>query len=136
MAHSNGVDYKEVLQDLQARRLKLDAAITAIEDIIGGSAPIPTPLARVPLTPSTLTAVVAGPYTGKTIVASTVEFLRSKNTPQPIKAILEDLKRGGLKTTSKNLYRTVYNTLNNNLDKELFRNERGWWGLKEWEEKK
>ena len=138
MAHSSGIDYKEVLQDLRERRLKLDAAISAIEDIIG-AAPAPTQgIARVPVIapPLSSTGAKPGPYKGKTIIAAVMEMLRSEGKPLGTTVILRKLMEGGLKTHSKSFYRTLYNTLNSNLDKELTRKEKGGpWGLKEWEKK-
>ena len=133
------IDYTYVLRDLRQRKAKLEAAIAAIEEMVG------------PLTPVTGTALesgikpieeestsfpLLGPYTGKTIIAATTDFLRRAGKPQHISMILQALKDGGHHTNSKNLYRTVYNTLNSNLEKEISRTRGGHWGLKEWNQQK
>jgi len=141
MAQNNGIDYKEVLQDLHTRRAKLDAAIAAIEDILGAAtAPPPPPAHATASAPTPMPAPRSssrGPYTGKTIIAAVVQLLRSEERALATTVILSKLIEGGLKTHSKSFYRTLYNTLNSNLDKELTRKEKGGpWGLKEWEAKK
>ena len=128
------INYRQVLEDLRARRSKLDTAIAAIEEIVSTTQPANLPQLRLQSREiDGPTPVAAGPYTGKTIIAATIEFLRTAGKPQHIAAILINLKRGGLSTNSKNFYRTVYNTLNNNLDKAITRDAAGNWGLKEWE---
>ena len=103
MAHGSGIDYKEVLQDLRSRRVKLDAAIAAIEDIIGAASPPAQGLARVPLfaPPLPSTGAKNGPYKGKTIIAAVIELLRSEGKPISTTVILKKLMDGGLKTHSK-----------------------------------
>jgi hypothetical protein len=139
---NSDINYRQVLDDLRLRRAKLDAAISAIEEIIGTGVPSALPPFKSPseispkvdglfLSPQTEEAN-DGPYAGKTIIAATTEFLQSTGKPQHITRIIDALKRGGLHTNSKSLYRTVYNTLTSHLDKRLVRNKQNVWGLKEW----
>jgi hypothetical protein len=139
MVHSN-VDYMRVLDDLKARRAKLNAAITAIEEIVGlapptAAADLKSFVVQGPANGSPdegRTASGFRPFADKTIVAAAADFLRSSGQPQSTNTIVTALKSGGISSHSKNLYRTLYNTLNNNLDKEIMRDDRGYWGLKEW----
>jgi hypothetical protein len=143
---NNDINYKQVLDDLKTRRAKLDAAISAIEEIVGTvlpsnlptfrlqpdqNAPVGHSAAAVGITDADI-AVVTGPYTGKTIIAATTEYLKSVGRAQHITTIIDALTKGGLHTNSKSLYRTVYNTLTTNLEKGLVRNDQNVWGLKEW----
>lgn len=125
------INYSEVLLDLRQRKAKLEAAIAVIEELIGQrtAAVIETTIKPVV---ENATPPVIGPYTGKTIISAATDFLRQAGRPQHISLILHALKQGGLQTNSKNLYRTVYNTLNQNLDKDIARTRSGHWGLKEW----
>jgi hypothetical protein len=139
-----GIDYTYVLRDLRQQKgkleaavAKLDAAIVAIQGLVGPLTPatgLQVESSIRPLDDSTLFPV-DGPYTGKTIIAAATLFLREAGKPQHISNILDALKSGGLRTNSKSLYRTVYNTLNSNLEKEIFRTTNGLWGLKEWNHK-
>lgn len=135
----SGIDYTYVLRDLRQRKAKLEAAIAAIEELVGPLTPVTgTALEAViePVAEENSSSPLIGPYTGKTIIASATDFLRSAGKPQHISMILHALRQGGYHTNSKNLYRTVYNTLNSNLDKEISRTRGGHWGLKEWNQQK
>jgi hypothetical protein len=141
---TEAIEYTFVLRDLRQRKAtleaevsKLEVAISAIEDLVGPLTPVSgTEIGTSikPLDEGQSTPLI-GPYTGKTIVAATTDFLRTAGKPQHISNILTALKRGGIHSNSKNLYRTVYNTLNTNLEKELSRTHEGLWGLKEWDQK-
>jgi len=138
------VEYTLVLRDLRQRKARLEAEVTKLETAISAIESLVGPLTAVsgteiesgikPIEEGQSTPLI-GPYTGKTIIAASTDFLRTAGKPQHISNILDALKRGGLHTNSKNLYRTVYNTLNTNLEKELSRTHGGLWGLKEWDQK-
>ena len=123
---------KRFLEELKARRAKLDAAISAIEDIIGeqnagiGNEPIGDIRMR------RLSGNV--PYRGMTTASAAIQLLRSVGKPMQTADIAKAIREGGVHTLSKNFYRTLYNTLNNRLDKEMTKIG-GKWGLKEWEQK-
>ncbi|MGD0468048.1 MAG: hypothetical protein ABSA54_06730 [Terriglobales bacterium] len=123
------INYKSVLADLIARRAKLDAAIAAIEEFAGhdgndvGSATQSKPTI-LPLTRE---------YRGMTIADATIKFLKTMGKPQATGDIARALKLGGIGSASKNMYRTVYNTLNSRLDKHQdITKEGAKWGLAEW----
>jgi hypothetical protein len=127
------INTKSYLDYLRKRRAKIDALISAIEefDDDGSShddAPDPAPNHSKP-TYIGLTRE----YRGMTIAAATVKFLRAAGTPQLTGDIARALKNGGIGSNSKNMYRTVYNTLNNRMDKHQdIMKEGGKWGLAEW----
>lgn len=127
MGHMN---YKLFLADLRARRAKLDAAISAVEDILG-EAPQSNAKSE-PEQRSFLESATSDQiYRDMTIAAAAIHFLKFAGKPQSTGAIVTALQRGGIPSQSKNLYRTLYNTLNNRLDKELTREGKKW-GLQEW----
>jgi len=136
-----GSSYRTVLTDLQARRAKIDAAISAIEEILSFVDPAQSDdsyispdlseaeprrvINRIP-TPT-------GPYSEMTIAGAAIHFLGLMGKPQSTGDIMLALKKGGLSSQSKNLYRTLYNTLNNRLDKEISKDGTKW-GLKQWQQ--
>ena len=137
---NNGIDYSEVLADLRARRNKLDIAIAAIEEIVD-SAPKSQSISILPPRPTTsqtsmigLAVPAVGPYSGMTVIGAAIAYLRSEGSPRDTKAIVKGLLSGGFHTNSKSFYRTLYNTLNSNIDKEITRKRGGAWALKEWGE--
>jgi hypothetical protein len=142
MSHA-GISYRAVLTDLQVRKAKIDAAISAIEDILSVVEPLQSEIDDLPDLPLDYDAprhinrnplpTPTGQYAEMTIAASAIHFLASMGKPQSTGIIAEALKRGGLASKSKNLYRTLYNTLNNRLDKEITKNGKKW-GLKQWEQ--
>ncbi len=112
MSHT-GVNYKSVLADLIARRAKLDAAIAAIEEFTGQSgddAGEGAPSKRV-------TVGLSREYRGMTIADAAIKFLKAKGAPQGTSEIATALRLGGIGSNSKNMYRTVYNTLSGRMDK-------------------
>jgi hypothetical protein len=137
---NNGINYIDVLADLRGRREKLDIAIAAIEEIVDSApkretAPVLPPRAITsPGTVIGLSVPAVGPYSGMTVIGAAMSFLRNAGSPRDTKAIVKGLLSGGFHTNSKSFYRTLYNTLNSNLDKEITRNKNGAWGLKEWGE--
>jgi hypothetical protein len=129
----SAVNYKSVLEDLRNKRSKLDVAISAIEEMVGESHPVPP--WEVPVAanhaPSAPRVPTNGIYSNKTIAASAIHFLHLSGSPQSTGVIVEALKRGGISSQSKNLYRTLYNTLNSRVDKDILKEGKKW-GLVEW----
>lgn len=124
------VNYKSVLEDLLARRAKLDAAIAAIEEFAGGRE---SDDSGSPTRSKNLVVAVSREYRGMTIAAAAMQFLRAAGKPQSTGTIANTLKMGGIGSASKNMYRTVYNTLNNRRDKHQdIVKAGGKWGLAEW----
>src|SRR6266542_1019002 len=111
------IDYKSVLADLMARRARLDAAIAAIEEFVGTGVEADTAPPPAPVQPDKISVGPSREYRGMTIAAATIKFLKSVGAPQPTRTIADALRLGGIGSDSRNMYRTVYNTLNNRLDK-------------------
>jgi hypothetical protein len=125
MSQTTNIDYRSVLADLMARRAKLDAAIAAIGELAGNDNGEP-PL-KISFPP------VTREYRGMTIADATIKFLKTAGKPQLTGDIARALRLGGIGSASKNMYRTVYNTLNNRLDKHQdITKEGAKWGLSEW----
>lgn len=125
-------DLRQERERLVTAITKLDAAIAAVEAVIGPASSGVLIVDPDPLHAENASRPLFGPYTGKTIIAAAVEYLRYAKTPQPTNLIVNNLRSGGIKSDSKSLYRTLYNTLNNNLEKMITRYPDGKWGLKEW----
>jgi len=123
------IDYKSVLADLIARRAKLDAAIAAIGEFAGHDNEELSAHNQNRLT----IAPVSREYRGMTIADAAIKFLKLSGKPQLTADISRALKLGGIGSASKNMYRTVYNTLNNRMDKHQdITKEGAKWGLTEW----
>jgi hypothetical protein len=126
MAKPN-ISYRDVLADLRSRRARLDAAISAIVDILHES----EGENESEQTPQFSFSNPPGAYANMTLVEASIHFLKGAGKPQKTADIAAALRRGGTSSKSKNLYRTLYNVLNNRLDKELTK-DKGKWGLAEW----
>jgi hypothetical protein len=121
-----GINYKTVLADLIARRDKLDAAISAIQEFVGNGTPTPS-------APIKSTVTVSREYRGMTIADAAIKFLKTAGSPQSTGIIAEALRLGGINSNSKSMYRTLYNTLNSRMDKHQdITKEGAKWGLSEW----
>ncbi len=126
--NQTSINYKSVLADLVARRAKLDSAIAAIEEIVGGDSDTAAVQPKMGWVPATTRE-----YLGMTIAEATMKFLKTAGKPQLTGDIARALKGGGIGSNSKNMYRTVYNTLNNRMDKHQdITKEGAKWGLSEW----
>jgi hypothetical protein len=127
------VNTRSYLEYLRERRAKIDALIGAIEefDDDGSSRDTPAPAQEKPVSTG-----LTREYRGMTIAAATLKFLRGAGEPQRTGDIARALKLGGLGSNSKNMYRTIYNTLNNRREKHEDIVKVGpKWGLSEWQQK-
>ncbi len=125
MSQTN-IDYKSVLADLIARRTKLDAAIAAIEEFTSHNGNEPNSQPKHVLT-------LTREYRGMTIADAAIKFLKGAGNPQSTGVIANAIRLGGINSNSKNLYRTLYNTLNTRMDKHQdITKEGAKWGLSEW----
>ena len=125
--------YKRVLDDLKVRRAKLDAAISAIEGLIGelGTPPASPRFDE----PAHVQETRQLPYANMTIADAAIQFLRSTKKPQKTADIADALQRGGIRSNAKDMYRTVYGTINNRYDKgKDFTKSGAKWGLTEWQQ--
>jgi hypothetical protein len=125
----DGLTLGEYLDHLRRQRANLDELITNIEANLETLGATPTPAAGVhPQRKS------QGPYSGMTIIAAAIAFLKSAGKPQGTREILNTLREGGLRTASKSPYRTLYSTLNQRMEnKGDVTKINGKWGLKVWE---
>jgi hypothetical protein len=127
------ISTKAYLEYLHGRRAKIEALIAAVEEFdddgSAQDAPASTPQ------PKAIPSPVSREYRGLTIAAATIKFLQEAGTPQLTGDIARALKNGGIGSNSKNMYRTVYNTLNNRLEKHQDIVKVGAkWGLAEWQQ--
>jgi hypothetical protein len=109
----NEIDYEKVLADLKERRARLDVAISAIESILGASAPNDS-IASAPEpkpNPITWDGLRKDSFFRMTVPQSIKKFLAISKAPQSTVAISDAMKAGGLTSTSKNLYATIYTAL-------------------------
>ncbi len=127
------IDYSAVLADLEARRAKLDAAIAGIREMLGLNTEHRTDTigthdepASSELTPHSFFQLQIGDAIRK--------YLRIVRTPKSAKDIVEALQAGGLTSTSKNLYTTVYTTMVRDDERggEIMKLNNGKWGLAVW----
>ena len=102
---------ESALAELKVRRAKLDAAISAIEDILGSASG-----SSATAQSSTEGAAVSGPiaedaFFGMTIPDATRKFLKMARKPQSAAEIARALEAGGMTHQSKYLPNTVRTTL-------------------------
>jgi hypothetical protein len=128
---NKAVNTRSYLDYLRERRMKIDALIAAIEEFDDDGSSRDT---SAPAQTKHIPIGVSREYRGMTIAAATLKFLQEMGTLQGTGDIARALKNGGIGSNSKNMYRTVYNTLNNRLDKHKDIVKIGpKWGLPEWE---
>jgi len=123
------IDYKAVLDDLKGRRAALDAAIAAVEGIIGGLAIIyPNSSGEIPIG----TSLQSDSFVGLSIADAAAKYLRIVGRPpRAMEDVVEGLNRGGLQCR-KDSVSTILRRNNLNDEGEVVRVSRGLWGLREW----
>ena len=130
---SQSVNYQYVLADLKGRRDRLNAAIGAVEQIIGEVArQDQDSQTDTPTTPRPSSRV----YRNKTIGDSIVHYLGLVGQPKPPTDIVQALRDGGIRSKSKSLYRTTYSTMKQRAkltDSDIVK-VGSKWGLKKWQE--
>ncbi len=125
------INYKDVLADLKARRIALDAAIAAIEQMNSsgsvGAISEGTTIDYIGELPSDA-------FFGMSVPSATKKFLTMKKKPQSTQEIADALEAGGLTHSSENFTNTVSTSLHRlKKDEEgVVRVSRGKWGLMEW----
>lgn len=131
MSQKESLTLGEYLADLRSQRAKIDGLIAAIEETLGQTE------SRTQDVPENGASGHRrrGPYSGMTIAAAAIQFLRSAGKPQRTAQVMNALRDGGLKSSSKSLYRTIYSTLDSHVDKGSITKSEGKWGLPEWEQK-
>ena len=128
MMSEENVSYEAVLEDLRAKRDRLDAAIQAIEEMMGLSLEAGTDggAQRVERPGS----VTEDTFLGMSAPSAAEKYLRIAKKPKTTAEIAKALLDGGIHSTSENFTNTVYTALTRN--KKVIRLGRGKWSLKEW----
>jgi hypothetical protein len=134
------IDYKNVLDDLRARRDALNVAIQAIEAISGDV------LAAMPTIPQPVAAAVNNraqrrepeiehdTFVGMSVVDATARYLEMAGRPaRTLEEIANAINRGGL-SSSLGTIQTLLSRSHNGPSPVVRRAGRGTWGLPEWYE--
>jgi len=121
------IDYKAVLEDLEARRDALDAAIAALR-LLSGEHAVAVGAKSLPVTAE----IQADTFVGLNIPEAASKYLRmmgkgAKSTEQLIEALI----RGGLKVTPASIS-SVLRKNNRDGEGDVIKVGRGLWGLQEW----
>jgi hypothetical protein len=119
------INYEEVLADLREKRSGLDAAIAAIEKMLGLACETSVGGSK-----AVETAVSEDSFLGMSTPLAAERYLRLAKKPKTTAEIAEALQNGGIHSTSENFVNTVYTALSRN-DK-VIRLGRGRWSLREW----
>jgi hypothetical protein len=123
------------LETLKRERDKLNAAIAALEVLVTTNGNSSTATSRAVDTPGPV-PVVSTQYARMTMKEASVHFLRSLpvHEPQSTRIIADAIRAGGIRTQSASLYRTLYNVLNvdSERDNGLIAKIGSNFGLKEW----
>ena len=128
--HGSADPYEFVLADLRAKRDQIDAAITAIEALRGGSAlTAPSPAASNGAPDGVLDGSA---FLGMTIPEAAVKALKIKRRKLPNVEMVAILKAGGLEMNSKDPINTVGSVLTRRADTvgDIVKVGRGVWVLR------
>lgn len=133
MHKNDAPDYAAVLADLRKRRAQLDAAIQAIETVIGtpgGAARAPAPKA-----PPSDKQSAAQCFVGLSVIDAAKKHLQRTGHSLRTTQILSALQDGGVALTGKSPINSLGAVLNSNLRKGagLVRERRGVWALAAWQ---
>ena len=135
MAMTSYQSVEIALATLRREREKLDAAIAALEVLVttNGSG---TESGDKVLAVSAPSSVVSTRYENMTMKEASVDYLRSlpAHAHQSTRAIADGIRAGGIRTSSVNLYRTLYNVLNVDSEKDngVISKVGSFFGLREW----
>jgi propanediol dehydratase large subunit len=137
---SPSVDYQSVLQDLKARRDRMNtaieginAAIKAVEHIIGELQPGPVVIQQASIATADSGNNGSDVYRKMTLKDAAIHLLSAQGPSKTTLDIIKGLKDGGVKSKSKNLYTTLYNTLTGETKREngkVVRNADKSWSLR------
>jgi len=121
------------LATLKRERDKLNVAIAALEGVVTTNGTSGTAAIRATDAPA---PVVSTQYARMTMKEASVHFLRSLpvHEPQSTRIIADAIRAGGIRSQSVSLYRTLYNVLNvdSERDNGLIAKIGSNFGLKEW----
>lgn len=136
MNEANQIDYNAVLADLLERREKLDQAIAGIRLMLGQSAEAAAANGNANATGKIdrLDQIPSDAFFQMSVLDAIIKLLGLMKQPMAAKDIVAGVQRGGLISTSKNFYSTVFTALSRSDAKangEVIKvNEK--WGLAEW----
>ena len=124
--------YRMVLEDLEKRKLEIEAAIAGITSLMGES----NTTSCMPAPPSTRQEpchVESGSFADLTLTEATQRYLGMVKEPQSTAEIAEALDRGGYPTKSRNFRNTVRSVLDRHAKTvgEIVKVQKNW-GLAEW----
>ena len=102
------VDYAKVLADLIRRRKQLDAAIRAISEIVGADA---CEGPELPKPEDAASETAPGAFDGMSLEEAAKAYLRSVSGSRTTAQIEQALRAGGVKSTAKSYYNSVYSVL-------------------------
>lgn len=125
-------DYAAVLANLRNRRAQLDAAIQALEAVVGvpaGATQTPAPKATLPDTHAPMKSFV-----GLSLLDAAKSHLQRTGHSLRTTEILSGLQQGGVALTGKSPINSLGAILNSNLKKGagIVRERRGVWALATW----
>jgi hypothetical protein len=133
---NQSIDYKCVLADLKARRERFVSSIKALDAAIAGIEPLvidqETAVADGGMGWPNVPPIQENIYRRMTIKDAALHVIETSG-PVSTTVITKALKNGGIKSKSKNLYRTIYNTLKLESGKEnsTISKDGPLWGMKE-----
>lgn len=128
-------NYEAVLNDMIARRDKLNAAIEAIRGMLGISAESAAADGSMPKGVPAPVSISTDSFFKMSIPDATIKFLKMARKPQSTREIADALERGGMTHTSQDFTQTVGSVINRRsqaIDSEIVNVKRGVWGLAEW----
>ena len=125
--------YQLVLDDLIARRAKLDAAISAIQEAMGLSAGSGASVVA-PAGGAGTEALRSDSFFGMTVIEAAKKYLAMSKRTKTAQEITDALKNGGYTFATGNPMATVTSVLHRSDAKggDLVRVNKGTWGLAEW----
>jgi len=139
---SEGIDYEKLLSDLEEERANLDKMIAWVKGKLpkadtNGSARVETMIAQRVSEPMRFPRLKPDTFFKMSFQQAIKECLNLMRRPMSARDITQALQEGGLTHKAKDLYQTVFPTLQRMKDKgEVDKLANGEWGLAEWYERK
>jgi len=133
MNKNEAPDYAAVLADLRTRRTQLDAAIQALEAVVGG--PAGATRSPLPKQPSPNSHATPKSFVGLSVLDAAKRHLQQTGHSLRTTEILGALQQGGVALTGKSPINSLGAILNSNLKKGsgIVRERRGVWALAAWQ---
>jgi hypothetical protein len=121
---AEGLDYKVILADLEAKRAALDQAIAAIKVLVGEGGQLGVGV------PNGIGAgIEPGTFFGLNIAEATKKYLTLAGKAQSTKQVSDALRRGSLDVKDESVAAILQRVVRQG-DAELVSVSRGMWGLK------